>query len=314
MGKNLDITCPFCGEKGNVEPYEDRMHCTLCDMLFDDEDIIREDIRHQVSHILIDTDENDQMWVHIPLSGPVKSVDTFLDEKTLAALNGLDEIVVDRMYQIPGDGTIWLRVQGLSLQNGGTDEELWLAFDDLSTDDLRKVLHCIEGRQGGAPLEIEVPFGYCPSDFHHYEGYGDKWIPVGAVDDGLTEEQDICDDEIRRLWEYMNGVANALAEKVGANIDYSPSVDFSVLPYVVAVMAPEQCDGLLDNTSEEDLLKTFEFLAEGNGWLPKFLIGSSLQGYKDYIVANKKSIVGSIWSVVEGYYEEYILAPIDGKA
>ena len=70
------VTCPYCGSE-NVKrtdhipmidgTYSSGFSCKDCLSLFDEEDIERENIRHEISHILIDTDEDNQISIEMPL-------------------------------------------------------------------------------------------------------------------------------------------------------------------------------------------------------------------------------------------------------
>lgn len=108
------MNCPYC-QSTRIRENDERYHCLDCDCLFDEDDIVRERIRHGVSHLLIDTDEDNQAVCDIRILHE--------DGHTLH---------IDRCYQIPGDGTIWLHVS-----NGEQD---YINFDDVSTEGLETLL------------------------------------------------------------------------------------------------------------------------------------------------------------------------------
>lgn len=116
----MELYCPYCGSK-NFEAYEDRYHCLDCDYLFDEEDIERESIRHQISPLLDGTSEEHPRICSILEIG----------EEEAQGLSSLELPEIDKAFEMEGEGTIWFHIYG---------EEDYRNFDDFSTPDLRKIL------------------------------------------------------------------------------------------------------------------------------------------------------------------------------
>lgn len=117
--------CPFCGSSETRRAKnEDRWYCSDCECLFDDDDIQREDLRHQLAHILIDTDEDNQMDCSVRVG-----------EEEAQGLSSLELPEVVKIYQIPGDGTIWVKIAGLV-----NDDDGYVNIDELSVLDLKAIL------------------------------------------------------------------------------------------------------------------------------------------------------------------------------
>ncbi len=103
------MKCPFCGSVSvGLMPFSKRYNCYECESLFDDEDVRREALRHKISAILMDTSESRQKFCHI----------------------ALENKVVTRAYQMPGDGRMWFKVENLR-------PESYMNFDDFSTEELQ---------------------------------------------------------------------------------------------------------------------------------------------------------------------------------
>ena len=118
-----DIRCPYCGS-ANIKATDDgRYHCLDDDYLFDEEDIERENLRHQISPLLNETSEEEPMLLSVPEIG----------EEEAQGLSSLELPEIDKAFEMEGDGTIWFHFKD-------TPEGDWTNFDDLSTSDLRKIL------------------------------------------------------------------------------------------------------------------------------------------------------------------------------
>lgn len=131
-------TCPYCGSKTISETFFDRpcWICEDCQCLFDEEDAEREDIRHKVSTILMDTDEEHPM-----------ECDIIVGEWEAQGLSSLELPNIVKCYQVPGDGTIWFHEYGaIEFDENGEKKERWMNFDDFDILDLRAIL---EGLQNG---------------------------------------------------------------------------------------------------------------------------------------------------------------------
>jgi hypothetical protein len=120
-----DVKCPYCGSDKIVK-FADKYFCmeSGCETTFDDDDIVREDIRHKISLILMDTNEDHQL-----------KCDIVIGEEYSHGLSTLEMPQVISAYQIPGDGRIWFKIYGLENDNDG-----FVNFDDLVTSDLKIIL------------------------------------------------------------------------------------------------------------------------------------------------------------------------------
>ena len=126
--------CPYCGSKNfkwvgnafsenNKTPY----HCHECDCWFNEEIVIREDIRHKMSALLMDTDESNQMECKIQIE-PSES----------CGLSTLHMPIIDHCYQMPCEGTLWFHVDGC------VENEGYINFDDIDTHDLKTILEKLQ--------------------------------------------------------------------------------------------------------------------------------------------------------------------------
>lgn len=115
------LKCPYCGSK-NFEYLEDdgRHHCLDCDWLFDQEDIMRENLRHQISAILNGTSEDNPRLCEI----------LELGEEDACGLSSLELPQIDKAFEVEGEGTIWFHIVG---------EDDYRNFDDFPTSDLKKI-------------------------------------------------------------------------------------------------------------------------------------------------------------------------------
>lgn len=117
--------CPYCGSEnwewmGNeYEPQE--FHCHECDRWFGDDDVVRESIRHKISAILMDTNEDNQ-----------KGCKIILDTDDSFGLSSLGLPCIDRCYQEPCEGRIWFHF------NGTGDD--YVNFDEFETKALKFIL------------------------------------------------------------------------------------------------------------------------------------------------------------------------------
>ena len=109
--------CPYCqSHNTNYDNNEQRWLCLDCDCLFDDEDIQREKLRHMMSILLNDTDEDCPIECDICLS----------------AINSVRPHI-DKCYMLPGEGSIWLHIDR-------TPEDEWMDFDEFDLEDLRDIV------------------------------------------------------------------------------------------------------------------------------------------------------------------------------
>ena len=125
------VECPFCMSQHLANDDEANFYCPVCDRFYDKEDIEIEDLRHRMSHLLIDTDEEHQIPIEMPFGE--NDPETF-------GLSSLDLPWTVSVYQIPGDGTIWFKMD----YNDETGEDAYINFDDVSIEDLRSALKILE--------------------------------------------------------------------------------------------------------------------------------------------------------------------------
>lgn len=118
------ITCPYCYSNSVVRTNSlgdlNEYHCTECDCWFDDDDIVREGLRHAISPILNGTTEENPM--------PLNAV---IGEGEAQGLSGLELPVVVSAFEVEGEGTIWFNIDGCAEP---------MNFDDLDTSDLKIIL------------------------------------------------------------------------------------------------------------------------------------------------------------------------------
>ncbi len=123
--------CPYCGSENwewMGDEYSPQVnHCHECDRWFGDDDIVREDLRHKISAILMDTDEDSQIKCEIAL-----------EPEDSCGISTLEMPVVDSCYQEPCEGRIWFHINGCA--DVATEEKQYLNFDDIPTKDLMAIL------------------------------------------------------------------------------------------------------------------------------------------------------------------------------
>ena len=123
--RNL-LVCPHCGNCEDLKTLEDRYYCPSCngEYTFAEDDEKREEIRHKMSAILMDTDEEHPM-----------KCDALIGEAYACGLSTLQMPRVDRCFQQPGEGIIWIHIEGaIDYQE----------FDDFETCDLKDILVNLE--------------------------------------------------------------------------------------------------------------------------------------------------------------------------
>lgn len=128
------LYCPYCGSE-QFHHYGNRYECEECNWLFDEDDIKWQELRHTISHYLIDTDE-EHPFVFGDNNKPIIGenwVETF-------GLSTNDMFHLDKIFQIPGDGTIWLHIEGEYDETDSTglkwhdlEEDGFLMADDLES-------------------------------------------------------------------------------------------------------------------------------------------------------------------------------------
>lgn len=122
MKQTEKIVCPYCGSE-KITTEGDRYHCTECDWLFDDDDIIREDLRHKISAHLMGTTEESP-----------RELDITIGESDAVGLSSLElPQVVGAFHDY--EAVIWFNVYGV---------EEPIEFDNMQTEDLQKILNFLE--------------------------------------------------------------------------------------------------------------------------------------------------------------------------
>ena len=135
-----DLYCPYCGSR-NWHHYSNRYVCEDCDCLFDEKDIIWQELRHEISHHLIDTDEEHPI-VFAANNQPIIGEnwpETF-------GLSTNDMFHCDRIFQIPGEGTIWFHIDGEYDETDPTGLK-WHDLEEegfLTNDDLKEIILSLE--------------------------------------------------------------------------------------------------------------------------------------------------------------------------
>lgn len=150
------MLCPYCGSENVRELTPDEKNelvreygqssdykCDECDWLFNQEDIRWQELRRAISHHLIDTDEEHPI-VFTPNGEAVIGEDW--DETV--GLSTLEMLHCDRIFQIPGDGTIWIHIDGEYDPNDPTGL-VWHDIEEegfLDQHDLEEILDALEWR------------------------------------------------------------------------------------------------------------------------------------------------------------------------
>ena len=148
--------CPYCGSENVRELTPDEKDelvreygqssdykCDECDWLFDQDDIRWQELRHEISHYLIDTDEE-----HPIIFSPNGEAVIGEEWEDTVGLSTLEMYHCDRIFQIPGDGTIWIHIDGeydasdpTGLRWHDIEEE-----DFLDQHDLEEILDALKWR------------------------------------------------------------------------------------------------------------------------------------------------------------------------
>jgi len=119
-------------QEHSIYPYN-----TLSEPIFECIDIAEEEgfesLRHKVSALLMDTDEDHPIPIEMPL---------YEDDPETIGLSSLDLPWTESVFQVPGDGTIWLNMDYYDGVN--MDKKAEINFDDLSLDDAKKLVECLE--------------------------------------------------------------------------------------------------------------------------------------------------------------------------
>ena len=152
----VDLHCPYCGSENVRELTPDEKNelvreygqssdykCDDCDWLFDQDDIRWQELRRAISHHLIDTDEE-----HPIIFTPNGEAVIGEDWDETVGLSTLEMLHCDRIFQIPGDGTIWIHIDGEYDPNDPTGL-VWHDIEEedfLDQHDLEEILDALEWR------------------------------------------------------------------------------------------------------------------------------------------------------------------------
>ena len=144
MNDATKIICPYCGSEqvseltpAEKEKFHQIYRCDGCEWMFDAEDIKWEELRHAISHYLIDTDE-EHPYVFEPNDMPI--IGENWDET--CGLSTLELPHIDKIFQIPCEGTIWFHIEGEYDESDPTGL-LWHDIDEpgyLILDDLQEIV------------------------------------------------------------------------------------------------------------------------------------------------------------------------------
>ena len=120
--------CPYCfsGHVSLRDEEHGEYYCESCECWFTETDVEVEDLRHEISHILIDTDEDNPMHC-----------DIVVGETDAQGLSSLELPRIDKCYQM-NDGTMWFHIEG-------TPEDDWKDFDYFVVEDMRNILIGLQG-------------------------------------------------------------------------------------------------------------------------------------------------------------------------
>lgn len=137
------MKCPYC-ESEQYHHYGTRFECEECGCLFDENDIKWEDLRHAISHYLIDTSEENPI-----IFEPNEEAIIGENWPETFGLSTLDMYHLDRIFQVPGEGIIYFHIDGEHDETDPTglkwhelDEEGFLDFHDME-----EILEALEDRE-----------------------------------------------------------------------------------------------------------------------------------------------------------------------
>lgn len=135
-----DLYCPYCGSR-HFHQVGERYVCDECQWLFDEDDIRWQELRHEISHRLIDTDEE-----HPVVFGDNNYVVIGENWDETVGLSTNDMFHCDRIFQVPGDGTIWLHIDGEYDEEDPTGLK-WHDIEEedfLTPEDLEEIIRAID--------------------------------------------------------------------------------------------------------------------------------------------------------------------------
>lgn len=133
------LTCPYCGSEKVIElspeekeQFNQKYKCQECEWLFDEDDQLREEIRHKVSLLLDGTDIDNTL-----------KCDIRVGEDIACGLSSLELPRIDECHQIPGEGTMWFHM-------AGEVPDTWHDFDWFSMSDIKAILEELENMKNNS--------------------------------------------------------------------------------------------------------------------------------------------------------------------
>lgn len=128
--KEKEIYCPFCGSKKfHLNQEHNAYECDECHWFFDEEEIERQELRHQISPLLNGTSEEKPAEIFFNLPSA---------EEDAQGLSSLEIPAIEKIFEMEGEGTMWYHLYGEREDNG---EDTWHDLDELSIGDLRGLLN-----------------------------------------------------------------------------------------------------------------------------------------------------------------------------
>lgn len=121
--------CPYCGSEKIHNAYCAEFECEECECLFTEEDVEREDLRHQISPLLNGTSEEEPAEIYFMIPSA---------EEEACGLSCLEIPHIDKIFEMEGDGTMWYHEIGENELESGNP--IWHDLDELSIKDLRALL------------------------------------------------------------------------------------------------------------------------------------------------------------------------------
>lgn len=126
------IYCPFCGSE-HYHEFENRYECEECDWLFDEEEIDRQNLRHQISCLLDGTSEENPKEIYFMIPSA---------EEEACGLSSLLIPHIDMIFEVEGEGTMWYHEEGENELN--SRKPIWHDLDELPVQDLQGLLNYLQ--------------------------------------------------------------------------------------------------------------------------------------------------------------------------
>ena len=118
---NTTYTCPFCGSNDVTWDMEyNEYECHSCSMIYSDEHIAKENLRHKLSALLVDTSEKHPIGCNITIME---------NNAETCGLSSNDLPLVTSVFQ-DSEGIVWFNIYGMSEP---------VEFDDLEVEDIQTI-------------------------------------------------------------------------------------------------------------------------------------------------------------------------------